>query len=122
VRVRWLRNAFNNLQAEIAFVAEENPSAGIQRCLLLGQILAEKTQRVVTHHRSDFCGAEPFLKKRSRQFREMRRVERHRNAAVEVGSQPYVLDPYHLHRVSDGTRDGSDVPSAHLPRAKNQCR
>src|SRR4029077_4834325 len=51
----------------------------------------------------------------------MRRVERHRNAAVEVGSQSYVLDPYHLHRVSDGTRDGSDVPSAHCRGPKTNA-
>lgn len=74
--------------------------------LLVRKVFAEEPQSVAAHHRPDFCAAEPFLKKRSPQFREMRRVERHRNAAVEIASPSQLRDPHRLRRVSDGTRDG----------------
>jgi len=42
VRVRWLRKALDNLQAEIEFVAEENPSAATP----LASQLFEATDRL----------------------------------------------------------------------------
>jgi len=42
VRVRWLRKALDNLQAEIEFVAQENPSAAVS----LARELFEATDRL----------------------------------------------------------------------------
>ena len=42
MRVRWLRKALDNLQAEIEFVAQENPSAAVS----LARELFEATDRL----------------------------------------------------------------------------